>query len=116
MTKTVLARDERPIPTIAAKSPRGGKPRLYSQALADKVIRLAESGITYPEIARAAGISESSIYYWLLASTAGRPGYRDFYDRFYRARATGYARRYGVEPDPPGMTEPVPVTGKPPAR
>jgi hypothetical protein len=116
MTKTVLAREERPIPTIAAKSPRGGKPRLYSAALAEKIIRLAETGITYPEIARVCGIHVSSLYYWLSASEADKAGYRGFRDRFYRARAVGYTKRYGVAPDPPGMTEPVPATGKPPAR
>jgi DNA-binding CsgD family transcriptional regulator len=42
------------------------------------VIALAETGCTYAEIARAAGISESSIYYWIRGDEASVPDYQGF--------------------------------------
>jgi transposase-like protein len=100
------------MPTITEKRPRGGAPRRYCQALAAKVIALAETGCTYAEIARAAGISESSIYYWVRGDEAGVPDYQGFKRRFFLARGVGYARKFGVPPDPPVPMAPEPVTAK----
>ena len=87
--------------TVAAKSPRGGRPRIYSKTVAEKIIALAEAGLTYPEIERAAGISKGAIYYWIRNDQAGYPDYRGFKRRFFQARAAGYARKWGGPPDPP---------------
>jgi hypothetical protein len=99
------------VTTIAAKSPRGGRPRVFSQTVAAKVIALAEAGLTYPEIERAAGISKGAIYYWVRADEAGLPEYRGFKRRFYLARAAGYARKWGGPPDPPAADGAAPGRG-----
>jgi hypothetical protein len=91
--------------TVAAKSPRGGRPRIYSQTVAERVIALAEAGLTYPEIERAAGISKGAIYYWIRNDQAGYPDYRGFKRRFFLARAAGYARKWGGPPDTPPDNE-----------
>ena len=91
--------------TAAAKSPRGGRPRIFSQTVAEKVVALAEAGLTYPEIERAAGISKGAIYYWVRADEAGLTEYRGFKRRFFLARAAGYARKWGGPPDPPPDNE-----------
>jgi hypothetical protein len=87
--------------TAAAKSPRGGRPRIFSKTVAEKVIALAEAGLTFPEIERAAGISKGAIYYWVRADEAGLSEYQGFKRRFFLARAAGYARKWGGPPDPP---------------
>jgi hypothetical protein len=87
--------------TITEKRPKGGAPRRYSVALADKICGLAAAGLTYDEIERAAGISRGAIYYWLRADDARLPEYQGFRKKFYEARATGYVRKWGVPPDPP---------------
>ena len=87
--------------TAAAKSPRGGRPRIFSKTVAEKVIALAEAGLTYPEIEQAAGISKGAIYYWVRADEAGLAEYQGFKRRFFLARAAGYARKWGGPQDPP---------------
>jgi phage/plasmid-associated DNA primase len=103
---SVAARRERreevraDLTTIAAKGPKGGGPYL-SRTVAEKIIALAEAGLTYPEIERAAVISKGAICYWIRAGSGGLPGYQGFRRRFYLARAPGYARKRGGPPDPP---------------
>jgi hypothetical protein len=87
--------------TAAAKSPRGGRPRVFSQTLANKICAMAEVGATLDEIEAAVGVSRSSIHYWARADAAGLSDYRGFKRRFYLARAAGYARKWGGPPDPP---------------
>jgi hypothetical protein len=104
-------RAQKPIKPVAyaalpgVKSPKGGQPRRFNQALADKIIRLTEGGLTVHEMALACGIADSSLYWWLRGSAAGLPGYGDFHTRYYRARVVGYNRKWGTPPDGPAEPE-----------
>jgi len=95
----------------AVKSPMGGRPKRWNQALGEKIIRLTEAGLTVAEMAKACGISDGSIYWWLRGSAADLPGFDDFHTKYYKARVTGYIAKWGTPPDGP-----VEASAKEPSR